>query len=77
MEQTTSQFLAQFVLEQIALQAGEKRIMLYRAFAVETQDAHAQAECRSLASELETIEQQHHALVQYFQKTGKQNPSSN
>lgn len=52
-ELTPTDFLTDFLLEQIAEQPEPKRVLLYRALAADTNDPALAVECRKRASDIE------------------------
>ncbi len=66
---TPKAFLDAFILEQIESQPLANRILLYRSFAAQTQDASLRKSCLSLAADLEDIERRHQQLLLDFKRS--------
>ena len=62
----TAELLTEYILEKLSEEPVGKRILLYRAIAIETKCPLLTANCRRLANELEAIEARHEQLVLNF-----------
>lgn len=63
---TPSEFLTEFLLEQISKQPREQSVLLYRALAADTKDAALRAECRERAKELEAVMRKERQMLLTF-----------
>jgi hypothetical protein len=63
-----AELLTEYILEKLSEEPVGKRILLYRAIAIETKCPVLTAACRRLANELEAIEARHEQLVLDFKR---------
>jgi hypothetical protein len=66
-----SDFLTDFLLEQIAVQPLERRVLLYRAVAAETPDKALREDCRARAREIEMLLRAEHQMLLKFRVSRK------
>lgn len=67
-EAAPADFLAAFILDQLASQPLGRRVILYRCLASETKRKSLRDECLKLADELESIERRHRQLTLNFER---------
>jgi hypothetical protein len=65
---TARQILEVFLLEEIAAQPSDKKLLLYRALAVDTRDSALSTACNLMADELEMFARLERQMLLDFQR---------